>query len=539
MTPFIVTAGICLAVAVALAVWPLLRRRGASPNIDRRATNVDLYRQRVAEIEHDRDAGRISEEIAAALIDEQAATLLDEAGATETAAGTTPGRSVPAAIGVVIAIVAISLTMYHKLGAYDAVQLADAAQVLRQAEPDQAALGDLVMRLRTRVAAEPDDLESWYLLGTALMRLDDGNGAASAFEHVYAAEPDDPAVQVALAQARFVAADGTVTAANRALIDRILATDPQQSIAREMLALDAFRKHDYAGAARDLQQAIAGSGSTERTATLKQGLQRARALMGDTGPSLDVTIEIGDAMRNALPPSARIFVFARKPGQRMPLLVARTALSASPMTLRLDSTNAMQDDVTLTAGETLDVAARLSASGEVNLGGDDPQVGQDAVTLGTGVTPVHLAFDAATAAKNAASVAPIAAQTEVPTAAPKSAAKSGAGAADVAVRLSVAFAPGIAAAPPARVFVIVRAPSGPPMPIAVRALDPSALPQQLVLTDRDAMQPGRSLSMFDRVEVLARLSRSGDPMHHAGDVDSPIQSLDPRTSKPVSLIIGG
>jgi hypothetical protein len=395
--------------------------------------------------------------------------------------------------------------------------------VLREADADPVALGDLVMRLRTRVASTPTDLESWYLLGHTLMRLDDAPGAVSAFEQVYAAEADDPSVQVALAQARFVADKGTITVDNRALIDRILATDPQQAVALEILALDAFRKADYATAARHLQSAIAGGTAGARTEALKQGLERARALLGDAaGPSLDVTIDVGDALRG-LPPTAALFVYARKPGERMPLLVARQPVDGATMTVRLDRTNAMQGDVTLSAGETLNVAARVSASGALSVGADDPHANQDGITLMSGVTPVRLALGAASATAVAAPIPP----------------QPAGGAANVAVHLSVALAPGVEATPTARVFVIARVPGGPPMPIAVRALDPMGLPEQLVLTDRDAMQPSRVLSMFDRVEVLARLSRSGNPMRQPGDVESAAQVLDPRGTDTIALIIGG
>lgn len=519
-TGFVLAAGVCLVFAAAFAAWPLLRARTVADTADRRGTNVDLYRQRVEEIERDRNAGEITADVAAALTQELAATLLDDAAAKEAEAGSS-GRSVWAALAVVVAIAAISLTMYHKLGAYDAVKLGESAKVLREADADPTALGDLVMRLRTRVAMTPSDLESWYLLGHTLMRLDDAPGAVNAFEQVYAAQPDDPSVQVALAQARFVADRGTVTDTNRALIDRILGADPQQAVVLEILALDAFRKADYAAAARHLQNAIAGGSAGPRSDALKQGLERARTLLGDgVGPSLDVTIDIGDAARG-LPPGAALFVSARKPGERMPLLVARQPVDAATMTVRLDRTNAMQGDVTLNAGETLNVAARISASGALSVGADDPHAAQEGVTLSAGVTPVRLEIGAEPA--TAAAAAP--------------AQQPAAG--DVAVHLRVALAPGVKATSTARVFVIARVPDGPPMPIAVRALDPAGLPEQLVLTDRDAMQPTRVLSAFQRVEVVARLSLSGDPKRQPGDVESAAHVLDPRNADPVELIIGG
>jgi len=198
MTPtgFVLAASVCLIVAAALAAWPLLRPRTVVDAADRRGTNVGLYRQRVEEIERDREAGLLTADAAASLTQELAATLLDDAAANDTEIGSS-GRSVWAAVAVVAAVAVISLSMYRELGAYDAVQLGESAKVLRQADADPTALGDLVMRLRSRVAATPSDLESWYLLGHTLMRLDDAPGAVSAFERVYAEESDDPSVQVA------------------------------------------------------------------------------------------------------------------------------------------------------------------------------------------------------------------------------------------------------------------------------------------------------------------------------------------------------
>ena len=131
---------------------------------------------------------------------------------------------------------------------------------------------------------------------------------------------------------------------------------------------------------------------------------------------------------------------------------------------------------------------------------------------------------------------PITATNALPAAAPTTAAVSGSK--TVQIPIEVRLAAGVEASPPARVFVIARAPNGPPMPIAVRALDPASLPQKLELSDGDAMQPSRVLSMFDRVEVVARLSRSGNPIRQPGDLESAPQILDPHDPSPVALVIG-
>ena len=529
MIPFMLAVGGLLTIAVLFAAWPLLRRpKAVHDDADRRGINVSLYRQRVAEIVADRDAGSLSAADADSLTQELAATLLDDAQAREPDAAR-GDRSVWLAAGLVVSIVVVSLLLYQRLGAYDAVQLAQSAAVLRTADAAPAALSDLVLQLRARVTKEPDDAESWYLLGHTLLRQDDAAGAVVAFERLSMLQGDDPSVQVALAQARFVAANGTITDANRQLIERILAQDPRQSVVLEMLALEAFRQADYTSAARYLERALAGGAAGARAEALQQGLERARALMGDAGPTLEVTIEMGAALNN-LPPSASLFVYARIPGQRMPLLVARRPVDGASMKVRLDRTNAMQGDVTLSEGETLDVAARLSLSGDISAGADDPQASQNAVTLRGPVTAVALALGPPNATAVVLPQSDSGVTAGIPQSAPGAAA---------AVELNVAFASGVEALPPARVFVIARAPGGPPMPIAVRVLDPATLPQKLVLTDADAMQPARMLSMFERVEVVARLSRSGNPVRQPGDLESNSQLVDPHATQRTALIIGG
>ncbi|TWI53883.1 cytochrome c-type biogenesis protein CcmH [Pseudomonas duriflava] len=61
------------------------------------------------------------------------------------------------------------------------------------------------------------------------------------------------------------------------------------------------------------------------------------------------------------------------------------------------------------------------------------------------------------------------------------------------------------------VFVFARADAGPPMPLAVKRLTVADLPATISLSDADAMLPELKLSSFTRVELIARVSRAGDP----------------------------
>ncbi len=68
------------------------------------------------------------------------------------------------------------------------------------------------------------------------------------------------------------------------------------------------------------------------------------------------------------------------------------------------------------------------------------------------------------------------------------------------------------------VFVFARAPQGPRMPLAVIRAQVKDLPLQFTLDDSTAINPAMKLSMFSQVEVVARISRSGDATPRSGDL---------------------
>ncbi len=71
--------------------------------------------------------------------------------------------------------------------------------------------------------------------------------------------------------------------------------------------------------------------------------------------------------------------------------------------------------------------------------------------------------------------------------------------------------------PDATVFIIARDPAQPRPPIAAVRRRVGELPAVVTLSDSDAMIPGRLLSGFSELEIVARVSMSGQPIAQAGD----------------------
>jgi cytochrome c-type biogenesis protein CcmH len=68
----------------------------------------------------------------------------------------------------------------------------------------------------------------------------------------------------------------------------------------------------------------------------------------------------------------------------------------------------------------------------------------------------------------------------------------------------------------AQLFIFARAPEGGP-PLAVIRQPAAAVPGEFTLSDANSMIQGRSLSNYDELTVVARLSASGQPTEQPGD----------------------
>lgn len=108
-----------------------------------------------------------------------------------------------------------------------------------------------------------------------------------------------------------------------------------------------------------------------------------------------------------------------------------------------------------------------------------------------------------------------------------------------ALAVQVRIDPKLAArvGPDASVFVIARVPGGPPMPVAVERHAGGELPFTATLDDADSPMPTGKLSSQREVELVARVSMSGNAMPQPGDLESaPVRVTLPAT-RPVALAI--
>jgi cytochrome c-type biogenesis protein CcmH len=111
--------------------------------------------------------------------------------------------------------------------------------------------------------------------------------------------------------------------------------------------------------------------------------------------------------------------------------------------------------------------------------------------------------------------------------------------ASVALQVQVKLDPKLAGkvSPDDTLFVYARAVNGPPMPLAVARLKASSLPASVTLTDAMAMTPQMKLSSFPRVQVSARISKSGNAMPQSGDLEAQPVQVASDAKQAVALVI--
>ncbi len=80
-------------------------------------------------------------------------------------------------------------------------------------------------------------------------------------------------------------------------------------------------------------------------------------------------------------------------------------------------------------------------------------------------------------------------------------------------------------APSDTLFVFARAGDGPPMPLAAMRTRATGWPVTFTLDDSSAMAQGRALSQFDRVQIVARVSRLGSATAQPGDIEGTLERV--------------
>ena len=241
MIAFWLYAGLLFAAALGFVLVPQLGLWRTPVDADRTRTNVDLYRERLRELEEQHRVGALD----AAHLDlgrvEAARELLDDTQTAEHAVDFPLGRTIPLAAALSTPLLALAL--YLHWGLLDQLKLPrlrSAAQNIEKSAMRQEALS---------LAATSDSADGWSSLGRAYMAQGRMSEAAQAYERAAAIGGRPPDVLGHWAEAEYFAGERQWTAKLQALIDEALTSNPREAASLKLAGMAAFQAGRYSDAA--------------------------------------------------------------------------------------------------------------------------------------------------------------------------------------------------------------------------------------------------------------------------------------------------
>lgn len=405
MTLFFISAALLVVLCLVFLLAGLFRANTHS--IDQEAVNVTLARERRSTLDaaladgsidqssHDYERAQLEYDLAADL-------RLDDNKQSN------KKGHVGAAIVVAIFIPITAGALYLHLGNPTAITHDRNAAIISSGSAQQGApaqngapaLAELLPKLEERLAASPDDIEGWRLLGRTYLSVNDFAKATNAFEKAVALDASDVPTLAQLAESMAMVKDGDLAGEPTALLERANALDASDEHTLWLLAIARQQAGEHTAALAGFDRlATIAANNPEALATIEQMRSRSvkEMALGDlagnrpvdpsteistesaieppsdtpansdadgAGTTVEVSVDLTPEALAAVNSGDAVYVYAKATsGPPMPLAVSRHTVGDLPLSITLDDSMAMIPTMTLSSFPKVTVGARISPSG--------------------------------------------------------------------------------------------------------------------------------------------------------------------------------
>jgi len=247
----------------------------------------------------------------------------------------------------------------------------------------------MVARLARKLERNPEDVSGWLMLGRSYVALQQYPLAARAYRRANQLTGGRNAEGL-IGEAEALALGDESELDRRAghLIDQALALDPHSGKALFFGAAIALRRGDLPLARERFAQVLAlnppenirpmleqqiaaidqriaagGLAQQPQAGAAAQSASTPPAPPGGTGPSVRLNVLLAPGLSNSAPGSAPLFVFVRDPSRPGPPLAVKRLESRFPQSVELTASDSMIPGRAITAGQHVQVVARIARSG--------------------------------------------------------------------------------------------------------------------------------------------------------------------------------
>ncbi len=392
--------------AALLVIWiPVIgfRRQQKSLGVSQRSLNVQAFQSQVAELEVERQAGRIADAEFEEIKTELERNLLSDVSDAdrELASANNSANAVPVMMAVALSVfvVSVSVFLYFELGRAHTLESMEMRQQLAarlvKASPEQR-----IAILEETVQKHPDNPETWYALAQGYASNHNFIDAGKAYEKVVSLT-NHPEVMVEYAQMLFFSNNNDVNGKVRALAERVIQLQPDNASALSLLGIDAFNKEQFDRATGYWQKALTANPEGPGADALRSGIAQARTRSQQQlspesaddkkGVSFEVDVSLDASLLARVKPETPVFVLARAHnGPPMPLAVTRLQVKDLPTKIVLDDAMAMTPELTISSFNQVQLIARVSLAGTPTAKSGDLQGVIGPISVETGQTSIKI-----------------------------------------------------------------------------------------------------------------------------------------------------
>lgn len=275
MTPFLALATLLIVVTAVLLAIPLLRRpKSADTGSERDAANLAIFRDQLAELEHER-----GEDSLTAADFEQAKTELQRRLLEEVKPGAPAGKqaapSRKMALLVIVLVPLVGLAGYAHLGTPAAL---DPANITPQPQHQISAeqIEGMVERLAQRLQQNPDDPKGWVMLARSYKMLGRYAESAAAYDKGFAVVENEPALLADYAEMLAISSGGFQGKAGE-LLDKALKLAPEDPQVLLLAGAAAGERGDFKTAVAHWEKVLTlVDPGSEEAAALTAAIAQAR-----------------------------------------------------------------------------------------------------------------------------------------------------------------------------------------------------------------------------------------------------------------------
>jgi cytochrome c-type biogenesis protein CcmH len=371
-------------ITVLLLISPLIKP-SSKATIDRLTINKQVYKDRIQELEIEREQQELTDDEFKALEAELKKNLLEDAHLLSEQKQSPSSAQYKLAWSLAGVLPLMALVIYYFIADWQAFthweELIEKHEAY-QSNPqeggewlDKLNKQELLLLLRTRLYQEPEDTRGWLILGQTLGSLGATVPAQSALNKALQTAPKDQSLQLTVAQILTSFNQASAIEQAEQLVQNILQSNPDHEGALTIYGFIKAREGEYKEAIDVWQNLVdrriaRGEGEGKGVEILRQQIEHVKTLAQQSkqAPSdfhLSVNVQLAEELKGRFPANTRVFVVVRgDDGIPAPVAVKPMMLADLPVQLQLSDADAMMPGRVMSKMNTVKVSARISFSGQ-------------------------------------------------------------------------------------------------------------------------------------------------------------------------------